>query len=238
MEQDQKNQNEEEPLEELRKRLEAERREATRKRRERMRQEVYEEVGVNEESSNNNVNNIEVQQEIIQNIEDINAYDGDEIETNISNGARQELLHNIAKMNSPKNVNNKTKQNENNTSEDHHDDSERTETDEDENNNIMENNNNNNEDDDDDNNNNSSDEDLEYLKDGKVDGGKFLEKVGSENDKNKRRKRAKEKHDAIIECILYLILILIGIIIIFEYITRQSSKRYQILRERAAGGDL
>ena len=238
MEQDQKNQNEEEPLEELRKRLEAERREATRKRRERMRQEVYEEVGVNEESSNNNVNNIEVQQEIIQNIEDINAYDGDEIETNISNGAQQELLHNIARMNSPKNVNNKTKQNENNTSEDHHDDSERTETDEDENNNIMENNNNNNEDDDDDNNNNNSDEDLEYLKDGKVDGGKFLEKVGRENDENKRRKRAKEKHDAINECILYLILILIGIIIIFEYITRQSSKRYQILRERAAGGDL
>lgn len=228
MEQDQKNQNEEEPLEELRKRLEAERREATRKRRERMRQEVYEEVGVNEESSNNNVNNIEVQQEIIQNIEDINAYDGDEIEVNISNGAQQELLHNIAKMNCPKNVNNKTKQNEN--------DSERTETDEDENNNIMENNNIN-EDDDDDNNNNS-DEDLEYLKDGKVDGGKFLEKVGRENDENKRRRRAKEKHDAIIECILYLILILIGIIIIFEYITRQSSKRYQILRERAAGGDL
>ena len=208
MEQDQKNQNEEEPLEELRKRLEAERREATRKRRERMRQEVYEEVGVNEESSNNNVNNIEVQQEIIQNIEDINAYDGDEIEANINNGAQQELLHNIAKMNSPNNVNNKTKQNENNTSEDHHDD------------------------------NNNSDEDLEYLKDGKVDGGKFLEKVGRENDENKRRKRAKEKHDAIIECILYLILILIGIIIIFEYITRQSSKRYQILRERAAGGDL
>ena len=111
MEQDQKNQNEEEPLEELRKRLEAERREATRKRRERMRQEVYEEVGVNEESSNNNVNNIEVQQEIIQNIEDINAYVGEEIETNISNGAQQELLHNIAKMNSPKNVNNKTKKN-------------------------------------------------------------------------------------------------------------------------------
>ena len=123
MEQDQKNQNEEEPLEELRKRLEAERREATRKRRERMRQEVYEEVGVNEESSNNIVNNIEVQQEIIQNIEDINAYDGDEIEANISNGVQQELLHNIAKMNSPNNVNNKTKQNENNTSEDHHDDS-------------------------------------------------------------------------------------------------------------------
>ena len=92
MEQDQKNQNEEEPLEELRKRLEAERREATRKRRERMRQEVYEEVGVNEESSNNNVNNIEVQQEIIQNIEDINAYDGDEIEANISNGVQQELF--------------------------------------------------------------------------------------------------------------------------------------------------
>ena len=36
MEQDQKNQNEEEPLEELRKRLEAERREATRKRREKI----------------------------------------------------------------------------------------------------------------------------------------------------------------------------------------------------------
>ena len=55
--------------------------------------------GEDVDHTNNNVNNIEVQQEIIQNIEDINAYDGDEIEVNISNGAQQELLHNIAKMN-------------------------------------------------------------------------------------------------------------------------------------------
>ena len=51
MEQDQKNQNEEEPLEELRKRLEAERREATRKRRERMRQDLTLCYEINKEDS-------------------------------------------------------------------------------------------------------------------------------------------------------------------------------------------
>ena len=72
------------------------------------------------------------------------------------------------------------------------------------------------------------DEDLAYLDGNSIDGFKFLKKVARDFDSEIVKKvRKEEKYNELIEFVLILLLISFGIILIGEYMFRQSSERYR-----------